>query len=153
MNFEKKYKPCWSDTKDSITLSPTIFATSFSNTTAQATYNYSLWFDTTNNINCPVTSLSFYFSTSNLSPVSSSIPDVAMVPGTTTFTVDFPTWLVDLSFANNTEKIFYLVAESSPVVQQKIQELRFHKLQKGCFTDTQDMVSLTPLSLNDKFNS
>lgn len=121
---------------DSITLSPASQATSFSNDTAQTTYDYSTWFDTTNNVNCPITSLSFFFSLTNVSPTSQSIPELALVPGTTTFTVNYPTWLVDLSFANNTEKVLYLVAESAPVVQQKVMELRYHKLQRGCFSDT-----------------
>lgn len=100
-------------------------------------FDFSTWF-ATSNANCPVTTLQFFFTTSNTSPVSEQIAEVEFVPSTTNFTVNFPNLFINNTFAVNTEKVFYLVAKSAPVIQQTILEVRFKKTHRTCWSSSLD---------------
>lgn len=81
------------------------------NETSMNTLDYTAWF-TTNPTTCLISQ--FYFSTSNVSPVSATVAGVNFVPNTKTFTVDTPTWFADPGKAVNTTTTFFLIAQGDP---------------------------------------
>lgn len=134
-------------------MSQASYVESFDGTKLIKTFDYTSWFST-NNTNCPLSSLTIYFTTNNTATVAETIAGVSFVPSTTTFSVDLPSWHADVAFAINTEKIFYLVVESAmPALHRQIFELRFNKTLNKCWNSTADSIILSLPSNTTSFNN
>lgn len=152
LDFEK-LSACWSDSNDQILMNTTSHAESFGISAPIKTFDYASWFST-NNVNCLLSNLSFYFTTNIAEPIQETITGVTFLPSTTNFTVDLPNWYADTTFLDNTERVFYLVAESAiPSLHRQVFKLSFKKTLYKCWQSSADSILLNTPSNATSFNN
>lgn len=145
LRFNKSLYQCWQTANESISLNPLTFTETFNNDTVLKTFDYSTWFSTSKPTQCPITQLNFTFSPLDV--------QVAFVPSTTTFTVNFPGWFADATVPVNQFRVFNLTATSSPYVYNVPMELRFNKTIKPCWSDFLDNITLSLPQLVVSYNN
>lgn len=115
---------------------------SFNNFSPNKTFDYSVWFRT-NNTNCALSMLTFFFSSTESNPTAQSIPGASFVPSSTTFTVDFSSWAQDPFIQMNKGQVFYLAAESQNLgMHTKVLKLKFKKVPYDCWETPADVIML-----------